>query len=49
MRKTRIKKTGEQIGELAKRDAWDNWVDTPAEALLNTVLAIRQKWKNKCN
>lgn len=44
MRKTRIHDTGKLIAEVAKKHLVSQWADTPAEALVNTVLAIRQRW-----
>jgi hypothetical protein len=44
MRSTEICKTGELIREVAKKHLVGQWANTPAEDLLNTVLAIRQKW-----
>ena len=45
MRKTKISETGELIGDVAREHLLSVWAKTPAEALVNTVLAIRQKWK----
>jgi len=36
--------TGEIIGEIAKEHRVNEWADNPAECLLNTVLAVRQRW-----
>ena len=44
MRSTRIYDTGELIGEVAKKHLVSQWAETPAESLVNTVLAIRQRW-----
>lgn len=44
MRKTRIRDTGKLISEVAKKHLVRQWAGTPAEALVNTVLAIRQRW-----
>jgi len=44
MRSTEICKTGELIREVAKKHLVGQWANTTAEDLLNTVLAIRQKW-----
>jgi len=44
MRKTRIHDTGKLIAEVAKKHLVSQWAETPAEALVNTVLAIRQRW-----
>lgn len=46
MRRTRMTETGELIGDVASREHLVSaWAETPAEALLNTALAIRQRWK----
>lgn len=45
MRGTRIRDTGELIGKVAKKHLVSQWAETPAEALVNTALAIRSKWK----
>jgi len=45
MRRTRISETGELIGDVAREHLVSAWAETPAEALVNTVLAIRQRWK----
>ena len=45
MRSTRIRKTEELIGEVAQKHLASQWAETPAEALVNTALAIRQKWR----
>ncbi|MFX0211067.1 MAG: hypothetical protein ACFFDT_34125, partial [Candidatus Hodarchaeota archaeon] len=39
-----IRKTRELIGEVAKKHLVSQWADNPAEALINTVLAVRQRW-----
>lgn len=44
MRNTRSDDTGELIGEVAKKHLVSELAKTPAEALINTVLAIRQRW-----
>lgn len=44
MRNTKIKSTKEMIGEVARKHLVSQWAETPAEALVNTVLAIRQRW-----
>lgn len=44
MRSTRISDTGELIGEVAKKHLVSQWAETPAESLVNTVLAVRQRW-----
>jgi hypothetical protein len=45
MRKTRLSESGEFIGDAAKEHLVNVWAKTTAEALVNTVLAIRQRWK----
>ena len=44
MRSTKIRKTGELIGEVTKKHLVSQWADNSAEALINTVLAVRQRW-----
>jgi len=44
MRSTKIRKTGKPIKEVFKKHLVSKWADNPAEALINTVLAVRQRW-----
>jgi len=45
MRRTKMPDSEKMIGEVAKKHLISQWAGSPAEALLNTVLAVRQKWK----
>ena len=45
MRSTKIRETGKLIREVAGKHLVGQWANTPAEALVNTALAIRQKWR----
>lgn len=45
MRRTKIRNTEKLIGDVAKEHLVSQWAETPAEVLINTALAIRQKWK----
>ena len=47
MRGMKIRDTNELIGELAEKHELSKWANNPAEALLNTVLAVRQRWFEK--
>jgi len=44
MRNTKIRKTGKRIKEVSKKHLVSKWASSPAEALINTVLAVRQRW-----
>jgi len=45
MRDTAIAGKNETIGETAKKEIQEQWVNNHVEAILNTVLAMRQRWK----
>jgi len=45
MRSTAIAGKNETIGETAKKDIQEHWVNNHVEAIINTVLAMRQRWK----
>ena len=45
MRGTAIAGKNETIWETAKKDIQEQWVDNHVEAIINTVLAMRQRWK----
>jgi hypothetical protein len=43
MRRAKLKDSEEQIGEVAEASPQIPWAKNPAEVLLNTVLAMRQR------
>lgn len=45
IRSTAIAGKNETIGETAKKEIQEQWVDNHVEAIINTVLAMRQRWK----
>jgi len=45
MRGTVIAGKNETIGETAKKEIQEQWVNNHVEAIINTVLAMRQRWK----
>ena len=45
MRDTAIAGKNETIGETAKKEIQEQWVNNHVEAIINTVLAMRQRWK----
>ncbi|MCG7849542.1 MAG: hypothetical protein MIO93_10250, partial [ANME-2 cluster archaeon] len=45
IRGTAIAGKNETIGETAKKDIQEQWVNNHVEAIINTVLAMRQRWK----
>jgi len=45
MRGSVIVGKNETIGETAKKDIQEQWVNNHVEAIINTVLAMRQRWK----
>lgn len=47
MRETVIKDEDRTIGELAKETIQEPWVNNHVEAIINTVLAMRQRWNEK--
>ncbi|RJS81194.1 hypothetical protein CW713_06605 [Methanophagales archaeon] len=47
MRETVIKDEDRAIGELAKETIQEPWVNNHVEAIINTVLAMRQRWNEK--
>ena len=44
MRKTKLKDNNSTVGQIAKEKANEKWCKSPAEVLINTILAMRQKW-----
>jgi len=45
MRMVKLQDSKKQIGKVARKYARSRWARDPAEVLLNTVLAMRQRWE----
>lgn len=45
MKETVIENENMTIGEIVKKDIQEDWTSNHVEAIINTVLAMRQRWK----
>lgn len=45
MRETVIENENETVGNIAKKEIQEDWINNHVEAIINTVLAMNQRWK----